>query len=121
MQYFQLPVETIGSRFGKISSMIPSPTMPLFDFEIIKNLLRPATTIAILAGIESLLACVVADGMIGSKHRSNMELVAQGVANIASPLLAEYLQQPQSCELQQIFVAVDELQLLESFTQLHFY
>ncbi|MEK7818172.1 MAG: sulfate permease [Bacteroidota bacterium] len=86
VQYFQLPVETIGSRFGKISSMIPSPTMPLFDFEIIKNLLRPATTIAILAGIESLLACVVADGMIGSKHRSNMELVAQGVANIASPL-----------------------------------
>lgn len=86
VQVFNLPVETIGSRFGEIPSMMPSPTFPTIDFETVKNLIGPATTIAILAGIESLLSAVVADGMIGGKHRSNMELVAQGVANIASPL-----------------------------------
>jgi SulP family sulfate permease len=83
---FELPVETIGSRFGEISSTLPS----LHSFEIslstIRNLIQPATTIAILAAIESLLSAVVADGMIGGKHRSNMELVAQGVANIITPL-----------------------------------
>ncbi|MBK7093096.1 MAG: sulfate permease [bacterium] len=86
VQLFNLPVETIGSRFGEIPSMMPTPTFPKIDFETVKNLIGPATTIAILAGIESLLSAVVADGMIGGKHRSNMELVAQGVANIASPL-----------------------------------
>lgn len=86
VQIFNLPVETIGSRFGDIPSMLPSPTFPRIDLATIRNLIGPATTIAILAGIESLLSAVVADGMIGGKHRSNMELVAQGIANIVSPL-----------------------------------
>ena len=83
---FQLPVETIGSRFGDIPSSLPTPTFPDFDFEVIKNLISPATTIALLAAIESLLSAVVADGMTGGRHRSNMELIAQGAANIVTPL-----------------------------------
>ena len=86
VQIFQFPVETIGSKFGELPSALPSPVFPQIDFEIIKNLIGPATTIAILAAIESLLSAVVADGMIGGRHRSNMELVAQGVANIITPL-----------------------------------
>jgi SulP family sulfate permease len=83
---FGLPVETIGSRFGEIPSSLPSPSFPVLDFATIRGLIQPATTIALLAGIESLLSAIVADGMIGSKHRSNMELVAQGGANLVSPL-----------------------------------
>ncbi len=83
---FDWPVETIGSRFGEIPSMLPAPSFPKIDFATIRELIGPATTIAILAGIESLLSAVVADGMIGGKHRSNMELVAQGVANIVTPI-----------------------------------
>ena len=83
---FHLPVETIGSRFGDIPSSLPTPTFPDFDFEVIKNLISPATTIALLAAIESLLSAVVADGMTGGRHRSNMELIAQGAANIVTPL-----------------------------------
>src|SRR6476620_5975320 len=86
VQLFKLPVETIGSRFGSIPSSLPTPGVPHLDWTIIKDSIRPAFTIAILGGIESLLSAVVADGMIGGHHRSNMELVAQGVANIASPL-----------------------------------
>lgn len=86
VQYFNLPVDTIGSRFGEIPSNLPSPNLLEFHLSDIKNLIAPATTIALLAAIESLLSAVVADGMIGGKHRSNMELIAQGVANIASPL-----------------------------------
>lgn len=86
VQLFQLPVETIGSRFGEIPSMLPAPSIPAVDFATFKHLIQPATTIALLAAIESLLSAVVADGMIGSKHRSNMELVAQGVANVITPL-----------------------------------
>lgn len=86
VQVFQLPVDSIGSRFGEIPSNLPSPSLMEFHLSDIKNLIAPATTIAILAAIESLLSAVVADGMIGGKHRSNMELIAQGVANIASPL-----------------------------------
>ena len=86
VQVFQLPVETIGSRFGDIPSMLPAPSIPSFDYPMVKHLIQPASTIALLAAIESLLSAVVADGMIGGKHRSNMELVAQGVANVASPL-----------------------------------
>ena len=82
---FNLPVETIGSRFGEIASTIPKPDTFEINLAIIKNLIQPATTIAILAAIESLLSAVVADGMIGGKHRSNMELVAQGAANIIIP------------------------------------
>lgn len=82
---FELPVDTIGSRFGEISSNLPSPNFYKIDLGVIRNLIGPATVIAILAAIESLLSAVVADGMIGGKHRSNMELVAQGLANIITP------------------------------------
>ena len=83
---FDLPVETIGSRFGAINASFPRPSLPHMSFETITSLVGPAFTIAILAAVESLLSAVVADGMIGGRHRSNMELVAVGVANIASPL-----------------------------------
>ncbi len=83
---FNLPVETIGSRFGQIPSGLPVPSIPDMNPAQIASLVGPAFTIALLAAIESLLSAVVADGMIGGRHRSNMELVAQGVANIASPL-----------------------------------
>jgi SulP family sulfate permease len=86
VQIFNLNVETIESRFGSIPSSIPSPEIPYFDLSIIKELILPATTIAILAAIEALLSAVVADGMIGGKHKSNMELVANGIANIFSPI-----------------------------------
>jgi SulP family sulfate permease len=78
-------VNTIGDLY-EISSSLPSFTMPTFSFEAVQKLLPDAFTIAILAAIESLLSCVVADGMIQSHHRSNMELVAQGAGNIASAL-----------------------------------
>jgi sulfate permease, SulP family len=86
VQAFHLPVETIGSRFGSIPSSLPVPSIPHLDWDVIKNMIQPAFTIAILGGIESLLSAVVADGMIGGNHKSNMELVAQGGANIASAL-----------------------------------
>lgn len=86
VSWLSLPVETIGSRFGGIPSSLPSPVIPHFDFATIKNLIQPAFTIALLGGIESLLSAVVADGMTGGRHRSNMELVAQGAANIGSSL-----------------------------------
>jgi SulP family sulfate permease len=84
--FFQLPVETIGSRFGDIPSNIPMPRVPAVDFETLKNLIPPAFTIALLGSIESLLSAVVADGMIGGRHRSNTELIGQGIANIGSAL-----------------------------------
>lgn len=86
VQVFQLPVETIASKFGEIPSAFPSPHLPNIDFQTFKKLLSPAFTIAILGAIESLLSAVVADGLTGTNHRSNMELVAQGSANIASAL-----------------------------------
>jgi SulP family sulfate permease len=86
VQVLHLPVETIGSRFGAIDAGIPHPSLPHVSLATATALVGPAFTIALLAGIESLLSAVVADGMIGGKHRSNMELVAQGVANIVSPL-----------------------------------
>lgn len=84
VQFFHLPVETIGSKFGNIPSSLPAPEIPHIDFATIKELIQPAFTIALLGGIESLLSAVVADGMIGGNHKSNMELVAQGAANIFS-------------------------------------
>ncbi|MBP9866120.1 MAG: sodium-independent anion transporter, partial [Candidatus Omnitrophica bacterium] len=86
VHYFHLPVETIASRFGEIPHTLPMPMMPQLSMPLIRELTSPAITIALLASIESLLSAVVADGMIGGRHRSNMELVAQGVANIASAL-----------------------------------
>ena len=83
---FNLPVDTIGSRYNEISSSIPMPSIPNINLSTIKHLINPAMTIAILAAIESLLSAVVADGMIGGKHDSNMELIAQGIGNIASGL-----------------------------------
>ena len=81
-----LPVETIGTRFGGVPSTLPSPVLPTVTWERIQQLFQPAFTIAFLAGIESLLSAMVADGMTGRRHRSNCELVAQGVANIGSAL-----------------------------------
>jgi len=83
---FQLPVETIGTRFGGIPSTLPAPHLPPISFEMAKDLIPEATTIAILAAIESLLSAVVADGMIGGRHKADCELVAQGLANIGSVL-----------------------------------
>jgi sulfate permease, SulP family len=85
-QAFRLPIETIGSRFGGISAALPHPVMPHLSLAQVTALVFPAFTIAMLGAVESLLSAVVADGMIGSRHRSNMELVAQGVANIVTPL-----------------------------------
>jgi SulP family sulfate permease len=83
---FGLPVETIGDRFGHVPSSLPMPALPAIDPSKIRELIGPAFAIAMLGAIESLLSAVVADGMIGGRHRSNMELIAQGVANLASPL-----------------------------------
>lgn len=83
---FNLPVDTIGSRFTDISSSVPKPQIPNMDLETITTLIKPALTIALLGAIESLLSCVVSDNMIDDKHDSNMELVAQGLGNIASSL-----------------------------------
>ena len=83
---FNLPVATIGSQFGKISSNIPIPHIPNLNLNTLKALIGPAFTIALLGGIESLLSAVVSDGMIGDKHNSNAELIAQGIANMGSSL-----------------------------------
>jgi SulP family sulfate permease len=83
---FQLPVTTIGSQFGGIPQSLPHPHIPALSWDNIQHLFQPATTIAMLAAIESLLCAVVADGMIDDRHNSNQELMAQGVANILSPL-----------------------------------
>lgn len=82
-----MDVATIGSAGYEVSSKLPMPSLPKgITFATVKNLISPAFTIALLAAIESLLSCVVSDGMIGSKHRSNMELIGQGVGNMASAL-----------------------------------
>lgn len=78
-------IETIGDRFA-ISNSLPEATVPALSWETIKNLVSPAITIAILGAIESLLSATVADGVIGDHHNSNTELIAQGVANLASPI-----------------------------------
>lgn len=81
---FKLPVETIGSRFGELPSSLPMPGLPSFEWAEVAGLVKPALVIALLAAIESLLSAAVADGMTGTRHRPNTELVAQGVGNIAS-------------------------------------
>ncbi len=83
---FHLPIETIGSKFGGIPRGFPHFALPSFQAAHIMPLLPSAFTVALLAAVESLLSAVVADGMSGDHHNSNMELVAQGVANIVSPL-----------------------------------
>jgi sulfate permease, SulP family len=83
---FSLPVETIGSRFGGIPQGLPKPHIPQLSWDNIQHLFQPAMTIALLAAIESLLCAVVADGMVDDRHDANQELIAQGLANIISPL-----------------------------------
>ena len=83
-----LPAETIGTRFGGIPAALPHFAFPHIPFERTRELFPSAFTIAFLAGVESLLSAVVADGMIGGRHRSNCELVAQGIANVGSALFA---------------------------------
>ena len=82
-----LPVETIGSRFGGIPSGLPHIQLPRFRPDLILTLVSPTVTVAMLGAIESLLSAVVADRMSGTRHNSNVELFAQGIANIASPLV----------------------------------
>ncbi len=79
-----LPVDTIGTRFGGIPRLLPAPHLPHVDFAQLRALVPEAFTIAMLGAIESLLSAVVADGMTGGRHRSNIELIAQGTANVAS-------------------------------------
>lgn len=86
VQLLPISVETIGSRFGQISSSLPAPALPPINFATIQQLIQPAFTIALLGSIESLLSAVVADGMTGGKHKSNAELVAQGTANVFSSI-----------------------------------
>ncbi|HVE57853.1 MAG TPA: sulfate permease [Pyrinomonadaceae bacterium] len=84
VQFFNLPVETIQTRFGGVPGSIPAPHLPVVTWELIQQMFSPALTIAILCALESLLSAVVADGMTGTRHRSNMELIAQGAGNIVS-------------------------------------
>jgi SulP family sulfate permease len=84
---FQLPISTIGSKFGGIPTGLPTFAIPTFRADLILPLLPSALTVALLAAVESLLSAVVADGMSGDKHNSNVELIAQGVANLACPLV----------------------------------
>jgi SulP family sulfate permease len=82
----QLPIETIGTRFGEIPHSLPAPHVPDISYELLLQVLPAAFSFTLLGGVESLLSAKVADSMTGRKHRSNMELVAQGIANIASAL-----------------------------------
>jgi SulP family sulfate permease len=81
-----LPIETIGTRFGGVPSHVPMPRLPVATLSLVLQVLPAALSFTLLGGVESLLSAKVADGMSGRKHRSNMELVAQGIANIASAL-----------------------------------
>lgn len=84
--FFPEKVATIGSTYGQIHAELPNFQFPVITWEKIQQLLRPALVIALLGGIESLLSAIVADGMTGSKHNSNRELMGQGIANIITPL-----------------------------------
>ena len=85
--FFGLHVATIGTRFGQLPNLLPAPHLPRVGFAQLRELVPSAFTIFVLGGIESLLSAVVADGMTGRRHRSNAELVAQGIANMASACL----------------------------------
>ena len=86
VRLLHIPVTTVGERFGHLPNGLPQPTLPHVDLATLRELVLPACTIAGLGAIESLLSAVVADGMIGGRHRPNMELVAQGVANVVTPI-----------------------------------
>ena len=83
---FKLPIETIGSHFGGIPNTLPAPALPTFTVARLLELMPTALSFTLLGGVESLLSAKVADGMTGRKHRYHMELVAQGIANIASSI-----------------------------------
>jgi SulP family sulfate permease len=85
--FFKLPIETIGSRFGGIPSGLPNFEVPPLHFNLIRPLISPAITVAMLGAIESLMSAVVSDRMSGDRHNPNVELIAQGIANVASPLV----------------------------------
>jgi sulfate permease, SulP family len=84
VQFFHIPVDTIATRFGEVPNSLPAPHIPTISWELVRQMFSPALTVAILAALESLLSAVVADGMMGTRHRSNMELIAQGSGNIVS-------------------------------------
>ena len=86
---FHLPVQTIGTRFGGIPSGLPALKIPQFHLDLIRPLIAPAITVAMLGAIESLMSAVVGDKLYGhgEKHKPNVELIAQGVANFVSPLM----------------------------------
>ena len=88
VQFFNLPVETVGSRFGSVPNHLPEMQIRTMDWELVKRLFSPAITIALLAALESLLSAVVADGMLGTRHRPNTELIAIGVANMVVPMFS---------------------------------
>jgi len=83
----KLPIETIGTRFGGIPSGLPDFSIPPLHFKLIRPLISPAITVAMLGAIESLMSAVVSDRMSGDRHNPNVELIAQGIANVASPLV----------------------------------
>src|SRR5262249_36373113 len=83
----KLPIETIGTRFGGIPSGLPDLSIPPLHFSQIRPLISPAITVAMLGAIESLMSAVVSDRMSGDRHNPNVELIAQGIANVASPLV----------------------------------
>ena len=87
---FSLPVETIGTRFGALPNMLPTPALPAFTSGAVQAALPWALSFALLGAIESLLSAVVADGMSGTRHRSNAELVAQGLANMGSAVFGGF-------------------------------
>lgn len=84
--FLHVPVATVGSIYGEVPHTLPLPSLPAMDWALISKMFSPALTIALLCAIESLLSAVVADGMLGTKHRSNTELIAQGVGNVLSPI-----------------------------------
>lgn len=86
VKFMHLDVATIGTKFGNITAGVPIPKIPYINLELIKTLIGPAVTIALLSAISSLLSCVVSDEKVGEKHDSNTELIAQGIANIGSAL-----------------------------------
>jgi SulP family sulfate permease len=86
VQLGHVPIATIGSQFGSVPTSLPTPRLPQISWQLVTVMFSPAFTIAVLAAIESLLSAVVADGMLRTRHRPNMELVAQGAANILAPL-----------------------------------
>lgn len=118
VQFLPLKVSTIGNLYT-ISNSLPSFHLPAVSFEVVQNALPNAFTIAVLAAIESLLSCVVADGMINGKHRSDMELVAQGAGNIASALFGGIPATGAIARTLQILKTADVLRLPESFIPLH--